>query len=93
MFNLCQAYINDAIDEGQYVEKLEKLLDSAVALIKHEMPSLEARKINEALESVMAAENAAKAAMDDAKISKDEAEKALEDAKEILREIKGKSEK
>jgi hypothetical protein len=88
MYNLCLAYINGAITGDQYIEKLEKLLDSAVALIKHEMPTLEARKINEALEGAMAAENAAKAARDGAKVSKDDAEKTLEDAKKILREIK-----
>lgn len=88
MYNLCQAYMNGAITEKEYVEKYKELLDSATKLIIEEMPSLEERKINQAVEGAMAAENAAKAASNDAKISKDAAERALEDVKKISREIK-----
>jgi len=88
MYNLCQAYMNKAIDKEKYMEKYKELLDSAKALIEKEIPELEERKINEALEGAIAAENAAKAARDDAKISKDSAEKAREDARKILEEIK-----
>jgi hypothetical protein len=88
MYNLCQAYMNDVITKEQYMEKYTELLDTAKELIEGEMPSLEARKINEAVERAMAAENAAKAASNNAKISKDAAEKALEDVKKIRSEIK-----
>lgn len=87
MYNLCQAYMNGAITEEQYMEKYKELLDSAKELINAEMPSLEATKINEAVDRAMAAENAAKNASDDARISKDASEKALEDVRKILKEI------
>lgn len=88
MYNLSLAFINGAIDKGQYVLQSQEILKSAAELIKIEIPSLEAKKINEALEHALAAQNAAKAARDDAKISKEAAEKALEDTKKILRKTK-----
>ncbi|MCV0437822.1 MAG: hypothetical protein K5880_04285 [Hydrogenophaga sp.] len=73
-YALCQAYLNGALDKGQFVTEYAKVLNNAKELIAAEIPHLEARK---AELSAVRAENARDVAMEQAKA----AEKSLQSSR------------
>jgi hypothetical protein len=77
LFHLCQAYLNHAIDEAQYLEMYKELLTKSQALIILELPNMKAGNAELAADNAASAEAAAKQAASDAAVS---AQKAKQDA-------------
>lgn len=85
LFNLCQAYINEALpDKRDYIEIYKELLNKSVSLVQKEIPSAEQNKLNQVMERVAIAERDAKAASMEAKNSMEAAEKARNEIKELM---------
>lgn len=88
LFNLCQAYLNHAITEAQYVDLYKELLTKSQALIVLELPALKDKRADDAVKNAeaeaTAAKNAASAAADSAKKAKKEADRAEEVAKKAV---------
>lgn len=80
-YALCQAYLNGALDKGQFVTEYAKVLSNAKELIAAEIPQLEARKAELA---AVRAEGARDAAQQQAKA----AEKSLESSRTAADEAK-----
>jgi hypothetical protein len=76
MYNLCQAYINGMIDKKEYAKKYHELLDEASKLIDREIPEVEQRRIDEAVNRAVKAETEAKNSSQVAEAHKEAAENA-----------------
>lgn len=85
LFHLCQAYLNHAISEAEYVALYKELLTKSETLILKELPDLKDRRAEDAVKNAEAeatsAKEAASRAADSAKQAKSEADRAEEAAK------------
>jgi len=85
LFHLCQAYLNQAITEAEYVALYKELLTKSQELIQAELPALKDKRADDAVANAeaeaTAAKNAASAAENSAKEAKREADRAEEAAK------------
>jgi hypothetical protein len=89
LFNLCQAYINEALPQkSDYIEIYKELLNKSVSLVQNEIPSVEQNKLSQVMERATVAERDAKAASMEAKNSMEAAEKARSEIKELIDKAK-----
>jgi hypothetical protein len=84
LFHLCQAYLNHAITEAEYVELYKELLTKSQVLIIIELPDMKDKRADDAVKNAeaeaTAAKNAASAAENSAKEAKKQADRAGEEA-------------
>lgn len=80
-FALCQARMNNNIDKTDYAQKLDRLLNLSVELIKLELPTLVQRAAQLAATSAQTSASESKAAAADAARSADAAKAAADTAK------------
>lgn len=90
LFSLCQAYLNDAIDEKEYVALYRELLNKSKELIDKEIPATKEGRAEDAAENAASAEAAAKEAASKAADSAERAKKAADRADEAAKKLEPK---
>lgn len=80
LFNLCQAYLNGAIKEPEYVALYKDLLGRSQALIERELPDINDKRAADAAKNADAAATEAKAAASAAATSAQQAKHASDRA-------------
>jgi hypothetical protein len=79
-FNLCEAYLNGAIDGPQYIKLHENLLKVSKELIVQEIPQMTHMKAEDAANNAASAEAAAKKAATEAGAASQTAKQAADRA-------------
>lgn len=79
-FNLCEAYLNGAIDEPQYFKLHQELLQTAKDIIVQEIPKMTQLKAEDAANNAASAETSAKKAATEAEAASQKAKMAADRA-------------
>ena len=90
LYNLCQACINGAINQGEYSKKYTELLKASLELIKLEIPELNKRVVSDAINKAIKAADESKEASMKAINAATEAQKSADDVKKLLKKTKDK---
>jgi hypothetical protein len=80
LFHLCQAYLNHAINEAEYVALYKDLLTKSQALIVLELPDMKDKRADDAAKNADAAATEAKTAASAAAVSAQQAKQAADRA-------------
>jgi hypothetical protein len=88
LFNLCQAYINKAINDKEYISKYDDLVSKAFVLVSQEIPSAQTAKALDAASRAESAHGAVKSAVEQSKAAQAAAESAAARAEAALDELK-----